>query len=502
MTSPVIVIGGGHNGLTAATVLAKAGRKVILLEAAASLGGLARGEGFHPGFRTAGLLHDASGLRPSIAKALSLKSHGLRFRDEPMVQTVPGDAGIVRLRGPEISGAVSDDDALAYREFMRFLTRLKKPLGRVLSKTPPSPLGNLSALVIPALGIRRLGARDMMELLRVPSMCVADWMRDHFTSEPLSAAIAHGALLGSMAGPWSPWTAANLLFEGAARQRDVLGGPAALVASLERAATAAGVDVRCGARVGRILVGSDGVEGVELEGGEKIEAVFVLSTCDPKTTFLDLVGPRILSNSVLGSIGSIRTRGTTAKLNIALTGSLLDSEGQKVELMRTGASLDDLERAFDAAKYRQMSRRPILDIRVPSDDDPGLAPAGHSVVSILAHYAPYNLEGGWTDEAKAQFQAAALGVLEENCPGTRERIVATQLLSPADIEAEYLVTDGHIYHGEHAPDQLLFMRPTIDMADYRTPIAGLYLGASGCHPGGGITCAPGYLGAKTLVRDA
>jgi phytoene dehydrogenase-like protein len=497
MSGPIVVIGGGHNGLTAATLLAKAGRNVVLLEAHASLGGLARGSEFHPGYRSTGLLHDTSTVRAKVIKALNLGAHGLEVRDRAP-QTVTTEEGLVRLSGSEATGAVSEADKAAYAELMRFLGRLKKPLGRVLENPPPNPLGRLTALMRPALGIRSLGASDMVELLRAPSMCVADWMRDTFSSEGLSAAIAHSTLIGSAAGPWSPWTAANLLFEGATQGQEVVGGPAALVNALEKAAKAAGVDIRTATPVARVVAERETIRRVECENGESIETSLVLSTCDPKTTFLKLLGARQLTDGLIRSVSNIRMRGTTAKLNVALQGVLKTSDGTVVELLRTGSTLDDLERAYDASKYRQASVKPILDVR--SFAGAGCAPSGDSVVSILAHYAPYNVEGGWTESARTVFEAAIVDQLEAACPGTRERMVGTQLLTPTDIEEEHLISEGHVFHGEHAPDQLLFMRPTIDMGNYATPFKGLYVGGSGCHPGGGISCAPGYLAAKALLK--
>jgi phytoene dehydrogenase-like protein len=497
MSGPVVVIGGGHNGLTAATLLAKAGRKVVLLEANSVLGGLARASEFHPGYHSVGLLHDTSTVRAKVIKSLKLGAYGLELR-ERVPQVVLTEKGLVRLAGAEATGAVSESDKAAYAELMRFLGRLKKPLGRVLENPPPNPLGRLSALMRPALGIRSLGSSDMVELLRAPSMCVADWMRDTFSSEGLSAGIAHSSLIGSAAGPWSPWTAANLLFEGATQGQEVVGGPAALVNALEKAARDAGVDIRTGTSVARIVADRATVIRVECEDGESLDTSLVLSTCDPKTTFLKLLGTRQLTDGLIRSVSNIRMRGTTAKLNVALQGALKTSDGTVVELLRTGSTLDDLERAYDASKYRQASKKPILDIRSFAGE--GCAPSGDSVLSILAHYAPYNVEGGWNDAARSDFEATVVEQLEAVCPGTKERIVGTQLLTPTDIEEQHLISEGHVFHGEHAPDQLLFMRPTIDMGNYATPFKGLYVGGSGCHPGGGISCAPGYLAAKAILK--
>jgi len=265
---------------------------------------------------------------------------------------------------------------------------------------------------------------------------------------------------------------------------------------------AAGGEFALESRVIRIRVDHGAVCGVEIEGGAFIEAPLVVASCDPKRALLDLVEPGTLPLDVEEQVASIRVRGTTAKVNLALDGRLefRDREGERHARAVVSDHLDDIERAFDAAKYRQCSARPHLDVSVPSVNDASLAPEGKDVVSILAHAAPYQLEGGWSREVSERFGDAVVEMLEGVAPGTRAKIVAREVLSPVDLEDRYGLTGGHIHHGEHALDQVLFMRPTPKLARYKTPIAGLYLGGSGSHPGGGVTCQPGALAAEAALK--
>ncbi len=501
MSHPIVMIGAGHNGLTAAAVLAKAGRRVVVLEASDRVGGLAAGSSFQEGFHSTGILHDTTAVRPDIVKALKLDVHGLKLRTRPLPILIPSvDQDTISLMGDTVEGPLTSDEIAQYQRHRAFLGRLRPVFKRLMNRPPPDPYGSLWPLARTAIGIRRLGAKDMIELLRIGPMCVADWMRDQFANERLGAALAQPALLGGWNGPWSPGTAANLLLHECVASHEVVGGPAALVRSLETAARSYGVQIRTHAPVVRIRTSNDGVIGVTLADGENIDTNLVGASCDPKQTFLKLIGTERLSVRLGRDIGSIRTRGTTAKVHLALSGPLRDRQGNTVEAMRTGASLDDLERAFDPIKYRQMSEKPILDIRVPSIEDPGLAPDGHHMVSIISHFAPYHLEGGWTDAARTLLGDRIIDELSRYCPDVKGQIVGSEVLSPKDLSERLRLTEGHILHGEHAPDQLLFMRPTIQCSKYSTPVKGLFLCGSGNHPGGGISCAPGALGARAIIK--
>lgn len=519
MKGHVVVIGGGSNGLTAAALLAKGGCRVTLLERRPALGGLSAGEAFHPGFASPGLLHDSATLRPAVVRALDLEHFGLRFAPaRPSLALERGGAGL--MLGPDADSTAlaleerSPADAKAFREWRGLIERLRPFVSAVLSEPPPELAPkNLAAgldLLKRGVSLRRLGEADMLELMRVAPMAVADWMKDTFETERLHAALSLPALSGTWLGPWSAGSAACLLALEATRGRSVAGGPKAVVQALEACARQKGVQIQTETEAVELVVRGETVQGVRLASGETLVADAVLSTVDPKQTFLELVPARTLSSVFEDAVLNWRTRGTTAKVHLALDGlpehpalaaSSSQAKGATPDRMSTGASIDELERAFDAIKYGEMSNTPVLDIALPSLDDPTLAPEGKAVLSILAHYVPFELEGGWTAEAERTLEERVLTVLEEHLPGTQKRILATETLSPADIAERYRVSGGHVHHGEHALDQLLILRPNGDCAHYATPLAGLFLGGSGSHPGGGVTCAPGMLAAERILAN-
>jgi phytoene dehydrogenase-like protein len=333
-------------------------------------------------------------------------------------------------------------------------------------------------------------------------MCVADFLNERFRSPLLVAGLAAPAVAATWAGPWSAGTNTNLILHEAAPGRPVAGGPPALVAALERAARAAGAELRTGAEVARIRLDGGRAAGVELAGGERLDAAHVVATSDPKRAFLDLVEPGALPIGIENEFRRIRMRGTAAKVHLALSGELeiAARRGERFAAIRVGGGhVDELERAFDAVKYRQISPRPHLEIRVPTVHDASLAPSGHHVVSILVSYAPIDLAGGWDARRNAELLDSVLARLAPLAPRLASRIVGAQVLSPADLAREYALTGGQLHHGEPALDQMLVMRPTPSAARYRTPVPGLWLGGSGSHGGGGVNPAAGLLAAEAVL---
>jgi phytoene dehydrogenase-like protein len=351
------------------------------------------------------------------------------------------------------------------------------------------------------MNIRRRVKRDMIELIRLTPMCVADWLNHWFETDLLKSSLAAPAILGGWCGPWSPGTATNLLLWECLAGRPVEGGPAAVTFALGRATKHLGVEVRTSAAVEMILVDKARVEGVRLVGGEEITAPIVASSCDPKKTFLDFLEPNVLAPEFEGRVRAWRMRGTTAKVNLALDRPL-QFEGRKedvFEFARTGEELDRMERAFDPVKYRDRPDRPLLDIFVPSVSRPELAPDGHAVVSIMVHFIPYEYDAGWSDDERERLGDSVLAELELYAPGVSKSVVAREVLTPLDIEDRYGVTGGHVYHGEHGLDQIA-VRPAPETSRYSSPIEGLYLCGAGAHPGGGVTCAPGALAARVISK--
>lgn len=506
-----IVIGAGPNGLAAAARLAKAGKKVLILERAGTPGGLSAKREFHPGYSVPGILHDDALTTRRTASQLELEKHGLKFRTAPATyiaeQGGPGillDADTTTTANEIAKRSRHDSDN--YSLYRSFLTRIQPVFERILETDPPplTPNGwkEVLGLVRRGLVALKLKRKEMIELARVAPMCVADFLNEKFETSLLVEALAAPAVASTWSGPWSAGSNTNLLLRECTGGEALAGGPAALVAALVAAAKAAGAELRTNAEVARIRLSNQGaVAGVTLASGETIDAAVVLSSADPKKTMLSLVAPGSLPITIEEEFRRFRARGSAAKVHLALSGplELPASTGRHEALRIGGGHIDDLERAFDAVKYRQFSARPNLDVRVPTVADASLAPQDHHVVSILSSYAPYALEGGWTDEARQALGESVVAELERHAPAVRERIVAMEVLSPADLEQEFALTGGQIHHGELALDQLLVLRPAPSAARYATSVPGLYLGGAGNHPGGGVRPTAGLLAAAAVL---
>jgi phytoene dehydrogenase-like protein len=281
----------------------------------------------------------------------------------------------------------------------------------------------------------------------------------------------------------------------------IIGGGQALIGALEKAAKAAGVEIRTGAEIDKITLDENRrVSGVKLVNGETIAAKWVSSSCTPHVTFYELLMPSHINYTIEHGIKNYRSRGTTAKVNLALSKSPIFNGVAGVEFARTGNSFDEMEKAFDPVKYRRFSDEPVLDIHIPSVEDASLAPAGHSVVSIVVHFAPHHFDEGWSDATKTKLLKNVMTTLTQYVPDMAAMVAGSEVLSPVDLEERYGLTNGQIWHGEHAVDQLI-TRPIPSCARYATPVEGLYLCGSGSHPGGGITCMPGFLGAKMMLAN-
>ncbi len=507
----VIVIGGGHNGLTTATILANKGKKVLVVEKRDILGGIAAGEEFHPGYSTTGLLHDTSGVRSNVVKNLQLEKHGLEIENNRAdVAILSKDGKSVTIKSDVAATAkaiagFSEKDGEAYKTYQEFLKKVSKVINDLMDNPPPNidvenlTMASLVVLAKKGMKLKGLGNKTMLELLKVAPMCVTDFLNEKFETDFLKAGLAAPALYGSYAGPWSAYSTINLLLWECASRSNVKGGPQALVSALQKAAEQAGVEIRTSAEVERIILDESGVvSGVKLAGGEEINAPKVAASCTPKETFLNLFDDFEMEYELDYWIDKIRSRGTTAKVNLAIS-KAVELNGQAVEFARTGNSFDEMEKAFDPVKYREVTDSPFLDIHIPTISNPSLAPEGHSVVSVLVHQVPYDFDAGWSKATKKKLGEDVLKELEIYAPGISSSVVNMEVLSPVDFEEKYSLTEGHIYHGEHFVDQLI-TRPIPACARYSTPVSGLFLCGSGSHPGGGITCAPGSMAAETILR--
>ncbi|MBT8274127.1 MAG: NAD(P)/FAD-dependent oxidoreductase [Bacteroidia bacterium] len=506
----IVVIGGGHNGLTAATLLAKGGKSVLLLEKRDILGGIAAGEEFSPGYSTIGLLHDTSEVRHKVIKELKLETYGLSFKtSRPLVSILGKNKEVLHLSS-DLEMAVSEiakfsqKDAEAYREYRAFINKISPFINKLMDESPPDLMnlgtGQLWQLAKKGIALKKLGKKTMLEFLKVASMSVADFLNEKFETDFIKAGIAAPAIFGSYTGPWSSYTSLNLLLHECAAQTTINGGPESLISALKKASEASGVDIKTNSEVNRILLDDDRkVTGVQLESGEMIAASIVVSSCTPRRTFYEFLLPNQLDFHLENGIKNYRTRGTTAKVNIALNTKIVLNGETEMKFVRTGNSFDEMERAFDSVKYREFSKEPVLDIHLSSHDDSEI-PSGHSVASVLVHFAPHHFDQGWSAETKKELLNATLRTLELYSADLSNSIVATEVLSPVDLENRYGLSFGHIFHGEHAIDQLI-TRPIPSCANYKTPLSGLYLCGSGSHPGGGITCMPGYLSAKAILKN-
>ncbi len=515
----VVVIGGGHNGLVAASYLAREGRKVLVLEQRATLGGALASEEVAPGFHAPAGASLCGLLRPEIVDDLELVRFGLSFVPfDPAAMIVGEDGKALRLwRDPKKTqlelARFSAADAAAYARFRTIMAEAGQVLDPLLMSIPPSveepTIADGWLFLGRALKLRRMGRTTMYELLRMPPMSLREYLGEWFETELLKTSLSVDALSGVFRGPWSPGTAFGLVHHFLAEANGgmwafIRGGGATLANALAYSAQARGVTIRTNAEVSRILSPDGRATGVELASGETIPAYAVLSTADPKRTFLKLADPLILGADFSLRVRNYHSEGCVSKVNLALdTAPQVPSMGDDgiAPHFQVAPSLEYIERAYDDAKHGGISRSPVLDVTIPTAVDPTLAPAGKHIVSILVQYTPYHLkDGSWSDRRDALGERV-LDLLQPHIPNVRRALLRMDVATPADLEAKFGLTGGHVFHGEMTLDQQFVLRPVPGWGRYRTPIPGLYLGGSGSHPGGGITGAPGHNGARAVLED-
>ncbi len=508
-----LIIGGGHNGLACAIELARRGRSVLVVEAAGQVGGAAVTREFAPGFKVSAAAHLLHGLPEQRLRELDLEKHGLRFSARRMRTIGLQESGAPVVFSDGGVTGVSLKDAAEYARFSRRISRFARLLAQVHDTLPfrlsfASWRDRVEAMKL-AVRIRSLGRSDMQELLRVGAMNAYDLLTDSFDSHPMKGALGFDATLGGEHGARSPGTVLMLLHRWAGQVRSgalgvaqPAGGMGALTQAMARAAEAAGVRIRTGSRVQRILVQGDRASGVQLQSGEAIEANSIISNADPKKTFLDLLGPEHLETDFVRRIDRFRSKGLVAKLHLALN----DLPGfHGVDAADLGSrllvcpSLDYLEMAFNPSKYREVPARPALEITIPTVNDPSLAPSGRHVMSIHVMFVPYDL-GPDPAGARAQLVSNVLATLERYSPGLGNRVIASELLTPADLEREFRISGGHWHHGALSFEQFFFTRPVPGAARYATPVPGLYLCGAGCHPGGGVMAIAGRNAAAKVIE--
>ncbi len=517
-----IVIGGGHNGLVTAAYLARAGRRVLVLERREVLGGAAVSEEVFPGFTFSVFSYVVSLLRPEIIRELDLPAHGLQILPlESTLTPLPNGDYLAAWADPDLNRRElyrhSPKDAEAYDEFGRLMHHMAMAVKPILNMVPPDPtsLSPKELLSLAKLGkhFRDLGSERFSALFKLMTMSSADYLDEWFECEPLKATKSASGIIGTFLGPRSPGTAYVLLhhymgeIDGAFRAWGFAkGGAGGISEAIASAARGFGAEIKTQADVEQVIVKRGRAAGVALADGTEVSAKLVVSSLDPHLTFLRLLEPGHLPEDLVEGVKRYRFRGSSGKVNLALSElpnfTCLPGRGPHLRgAISISPSVDYLERAYDDAKYGHYSRRPYMDIIIPSMIDPGMAPLGQHVMSIFVQYAPYDLNDGWNDQAREAFGETVIDTLADYAPNLKSSILHRQVLTPKDIEDMVGLTQGNIFQGELALQQLFFLRPLPQWAKYRTPVRGYYQCGSGTHPGGGVMGASGRLAALEILKD-
>jgi phytoene dehydrogenase-like protein len=518
----VIVIGGGHNGLVNAAYLAKAGKKVVVLERRHVLGGAAVTEEILPGFLFSECSYVVSLLRPEIIRELDLPRHGLEIL--PLDGTFsPMPSGDYLWRVNDHAKSIRDIrrhsrlDAEAYDEFSKMMTPMCRFVKPMLSMIPPDPTTlnpkDLKQLHFLLQRFRELSSDERYTLVQLMTMSSADFLDQWFETDVLKATMSASGIIGTFLGIRSPGTAYVLLhhymgeIDGAFRSWGFSrGGTGAISNAIADAAREAGVEIRTKSPVGKIVVKNGRAAGVVLQSGEELSASVVSSSVDPHLTFEKFLEPDELPADFLEGVRRYKFRGSSGKVNLALDAlpnfKCLPGSGAHLRgAVSISPSMEYMERAYDDAKYGHFSRKPYIDMVIPSLTDPSVAPPGKHVLSCFVQYAPYKLAEGTWDDQKEAFGDNVINTIAEYAPNIKDIIVGRQVLTPLDLEREFGLTQGNIFQGELSLEQLFFLRPVAGWAYYRTPIHNLYMCGSATHPGGGIMGANGRIASQVILKE-
>ncbi|ARN75908.1 phytoene desaturase family protein [Oceanicoccus sagamiensis] len=504
-----IIIGGGHNGLSCAAYLAKAGKSVLVLEAAEQLGGLGATREFAPGFK-ASVAHTLPQLTNSLVDELELRKHGFQLASSDLdtIALSPEGKHITVSHG-HLKGASAEDTA-AYDQYLQLMQKFSDAINTFWHKTPPmvgsGHLKDLSTVGLFGWKLRTLGKDDMREMMRMIALPAQDLMDEYFASPLLKAALSWDANVGSKLAPRSPNNAVlALLFRMSGDFSGSLplpkGGVGGLVEAMAKSASSFGAEIKTGSPVATVIVEEHRATGVTLENGETFSANTIISNADPKTSFFKLVGARYFDVQFTHRINRLRNDGFVAKVHLALDGlpnfKGLDSPTGR---MMIAPSMQSIENAFDQAKYGSFAEELPMEVLIPSLHDDSLAAAGKHVLSAQVQYAPYAIKGGW-QQHREQFLENVIATLEKYAPDIRSKITASELLTPEDLEQQFRVSGGHWHHAEFALDNWWMNRPTYGASQYKTPLPGFYLCGAGAHPGGGIMGAAGANAAKAILDN-
>ncbi len=518
----VIVIGGGHNGLVNAAYLARAGRKVLVIERRHVLGGAAVTEEIYPGFKYSVCSYVVSLLRPEIIRELELPRHGLEILPlDGTFTPMPNGNYLWRVNDHEKTrreiARHSKVDAEAYDEYGKAMVEMGRFVKPILSMTPPDPTSlnprGLRDLLFLGRRFQALNDEDKYNQVQLMTMSAVDFLDQWFETDVLKATMAASGIIGTFLGVRSPGTAYVLLhhymgeIDGAFRSWGLSrGGTGAISNAIAGAAREAGVEIRTDTSVSKIIVKAGTAAGVVLGNGDYLTADVVSSSVDPNLTFLQMVGAEHLPTEFVEDVRRYKYRGSSGKVNLSLDAlpDFTARPGYGAHLrgaVSISPSVDYMERAYDAAKYGGFSPRPYIDMVIPSLTDPSVAPPGKHVMSCFVQYAPYHLaHGNWDDQREA-FGDTVIDTIAEHAPNIRDIILHRQVLTPLDIEREFGLTEGNIFQGELTLEQLFFLRPAPGWAQYRTPVKNLYMCGSATHPGGGIMGAPGRNAARRIIKE-
>ena len=516
-----IIIGGGHNGLTAAAYLARAGKDVLVMERRYVLGGAAVTEEVFPGFKFSVCSYVVSLLKANIIRELMLPKFGLELLPLESTFTPLDNDYLMRTADPDETYREmyrhSPRDAETYTRFGPLMGQIGMAVRPILETIPPNAIRpsfpDLSAMKKLLNHFKTLSSEQFEYLTKLMTMSSADFLDEWFEFEPLKATMSASGIIGTFMGPRSPGSAYVMLhhymgdIDGAFRawgfQR---GGTGAVSMAIARSAEYFGAKIMTEAPVEKVIVNNGRAIGVALENGDEYKADKVISALDPKLSFLKMVDETDLPNDFVTDIKNFRIRGSSGKVNLALDAlpefTCLPGNGPHLRgAISISPDFDYIEKAYDDAKYGNFSEVPYIDIIIPSVLDPEMAPPGKHVMSCFVQYAPYNINGGWDDQKREDFGDAVINALARFAPNIKDIILHRQVLTPADIESTFGLTEGNIFHGELTLQQLFALRPAVKWANYKTPITNYYQCGSGTHPGGGITGSPGEMAAKKIIKD-
>jgi phytoene dehydrogenase-like protein len=518
----VIVIGGGHNGLVNAAYLARAGKRVLVLERRHVLGGACVTEEVFPGFKFSVCSYVVSLLRPEIIRELDLPRHGLEI--------LPLDGTFTPMPSGDYLWRVNDHaktrreiarhsrlDAEAYDEYGKAMIEMAHFVKPIMNMTPPDPASLNPKGLLELLGMGRrfqkLSADDKYNQVQLMTMSAVDFLDQWFETDVLKATMSASGIIGTFLGVRSPGTAYVLLhhymgeIDGAFRSWGLSrGGTGAISNAIADAAREAGAEIRTEAPIAKIILKNGQAKGVVLANGDEIYADVISSSVDPRLTFMKMVGEEHLPTDFVEDIKRYKFRGSSGKVNLALDAlpdfKCMPGAGPHLRgAVSISPSVEYMERAYDDAKYGRYSRRPYIDMVIPTLTDPSVAPPGKHVMSCFVQYAPYNLKEGNWDDKREEFGDTVIDTIAEHAPNIKDIILHRQVLTPLDLEREFGLSEGNIFQGELTLEQLFFLRPAPGWAQYRTPIRNLYMCGSATHPGGGIMGASGRNAAMEILKD-